>query len=317
MAYTAKTAEAIQAQATTEYQSYYDQLKLAAQQQTGTQDLLYQQQKSGLGTTYGTQVTASQKEYANTYSQAARETLSRGMQRSTYNNQTLANVNTKAAEAKQTIYNAQAAAESNIEAQRTSLASQLAAQIMQYDASQAADIQKRIAEIGTEEYQKTQDDIANTLAQTQLEEQMRQFNVDQSAQTVQDQIANALNQAQLDEQTRQFNAAQASQTAQEQIENALAQAQLDEEARQFNVTQSNKTSSKSSSGTKKTTAAATATTGSSVFTTNQLTSLLNKVNTPAKATTTTTKATTTKSLAADIKKAGSVTSFARSNLFGK
>jgi hypothetical protein len=233
MAYLAKTAEAIQSQAATEYQSYYDQLKLAAQQQTGTQDLLYQQQKSGLGTTYGTQVTASQKEYANTYSQAARETLSRGMQRSTYNNQTLANVNTKAAEAKQTIYDAQAAAESNIEAQRTSLASQLAAQIMQYDASQAADIQKRIAEIGTEEYQKTQDDIANTLAQTQLEEQMRQFNVDQ-----------------------------ANQAAQDQIENALAQAQLDEEARQFNVTQSNKTSG---SGTKKTTAAATATTGSSVL----------------------------------------------------
>ena len=288
MAYTAKTAEAIQSQAATEYQSYYDQLKLAAQQQTGTQDLLYQQQKSGLGTTYGTQVTASQKEYANTYSQAARETLSRGMQRSTYNNQTLANVNTKAAEAKQTIYDAQAAAESNIEAQRTSLASQLAAQIMQYDASQAADIQKRIAEIGTEEYQKTQDDIANTLAQAQLEEKTRQFNVDQ-----------------------------ASQAAQDQIENALAQAQLDEEARQFNVTQSNKKSRSGSSGTKETTDEGTDTDGSSVFTTNWLTSLLNKVNPPAKATTTTTKATTTKSLAADIKKAGSVTSYARANLFGK
>ena len=288
MAYTAKTAEEIQGQAATEYQSYYDQLKLAAQQQTASQDLLYQQQKSGLGTTYGTQVTASQKEYANTYSQAARETLSRGMQRSTYNNQTLANVNTKAAEAKQTIYNAQAAAESNIEAQRTSLASQLAAQIMQYDASQAADIQKRIAEIGTEEYQKTQDDIANTL-----------------------------NQAQLDEQTRQFDADQASQAAQDQIENALAQAQLDEEARQFNVTQSNKKSSSGRSGTKETTDEGTDTDGSIVFTTNWLTSLLNKVNPPAKATTTTTKATTTKSLAADIKKAGSVTSYARANLFGK
>ena len=252
MAYTAKTAEEIQAQAATEYQSYYDQLKLAAQQQTDTQDLLYQQQKSGLGTTYGNQITASQKEYASTYSQAGRETLSRGMQRSTYNNQTLANVNTKAAEAKQTIYDAQAAAESNIEGQRTSLASQLAAQIMQYDASQAADIQKRIAEIGNEEYQKSQDAIANE----------------------------------------------------------LAQAQLNEEIRQFNVTQSNK---KSSGGSSKAAATvATPATGSSVFTTAQLTALLSKgTTTPAKTTTT-----TTKSLAADIKKAGSVTSFARSNLFG-
>ena len=181
MAYTPKTAAEIQAQATAEYQSYYNQLILAARQQAQQQDQLYQQQKSGLAKTYDAQRDSSKKEYTSAYSQSGRESLSRGMQRSTFNNQTLSNINTKASEAQQTIADAQAAAESNIEADRSTLSSQLSAQIMQYNASQAADIQKRIAEINTEEYQKSQDEIANQLARDQLNEQIREFNLAQAA----------------------------------------------------------------------------------------------------------------------------------------
>ena len=181
MAYTPKAAAEIQAQATAEYQSYYDQLVLAARQQAQQQDQLYQQQKSGLAKTYDVQRDSSKKEYTSAYSQAGRESLSRGMQRSTFNNQTLSNINTKASEAQQAIADAQAAAEADVEADRSTLASQLSAQIMQYNASQASDIQKRIAEINTEEYQKSQDEIANQLARDQLNEQIREFNVAQAA----------------------------------------------------------------------------------------------------------------------------------------
>lgn len=180
MAYTELTDAELKAQAESEYQSYYDQLRLSAQQNTSASDLLLQQQIGGLGTTYGKQVDASGKEYAQAYSQSGRAQLARGMGRSSYALQTLANVTTEGAEAKQTIMDAQAAAEANLQAQRTQLQSQLAAQLMNYDASQSADILKRISELKATEYEKKyqseRDAAKDAQWQAEFNETVRQFN---------------------------------------------------------------------------------------------------------------------------------------------
>lgn len=155
-AYTPKTPDQIREQAEGEYQSYYDQLKLAAQQQQAQSDLALQQQREGLQDTYDKQREDSAKQYRQAYSQTDRAMLGRGMQRSSYTAQTLANLLQEGAEAQQDIGDAQAAAEGNIDAQRAQLAQQLATQLGQYDAAKQADILARIRELEDQEYTRGQ-----------------------------------------------------------------------------------------------------------------------------------------------------------------
>lgn len=156
--YRPRTEEEMRQQANAEKQSYYDQLRLSSQQQYDTTDLALRQQREGLQATYDKQREASAKQYAQNYSQADRHALSRGMQRSSYNGQTLANINQQASEAQQNIWDAQAAAEGNIDQQRAQLASQLAAQMHQYNASQANDAQNRYNELEQQNYDRMQAD---------------------------------------------------------------------------------------------------------------------------------------------------------------
>lgn len=153
--YTPLTAEQIKEQAEREYQSYYDTLRQSAQQKAETQDLALQQQKEGLAQTYDMQREKSAKQYRQAYSQADRETLARGMQRSSYAGQTLTNISLEAAEAQQELYNAQASAENQISTQQTLLAAQLADQLSQYDANEAADILTRMDELEAREYDRS------------------------------------------------------------------------------------------------------------------------------------------------------------------
>lgn len=164
--YTPKTPEQIREQAEGEYKSYYDQLALAAQQQKDQSDLALQQQREGLQDTYDRQREDSAKQYRQAYSQVDRAMLGRGMQRSSYTAQTLANLLQEGAEAQQDIGDAQAAAEGNIDAQRTQLTQQLAAQLGQYDAAKQADILARIRELEDQEYDRSQADRSqqNSLA---------------------------------------------------------------------------------------------------------------------------------------------------------
>lgn len=201
--YTPKTDEQIKAQAESEYQSYYDQLRLAAQQQKDTSDLALQQRKEGLQATYDKQREQSAREYAQAYSSADRLALSRGMQRSSYNSQTLSNINLRAAEAQQSISDQQASAEGDIDEQRTLLAQQLAQQLSQYTASQAADVLNRIRELEEQEYdrstaaqqynnslaqqiyqliyQEQRDSIADQQWEQEFAESVRQFNTSVSS----------------------------------------------------------------------------------------------------------------------------------------
>ena len=197
--YVPKTADQIRQQAQGEYQSYYDQLRLAAQQAQARNDLALQQQREGLQRTYDKQREASQKEYENAYSRADRQQLSRGMQRSSYTAQVLANLTKEGAEAQQELWDAQGAAEGNIDAQRTQLAAQLADQLSQYSASEAADVLARIKQLEDEEYDRVRE---NDQYKNSLSAQIYQF----LYQGEQDKIAQDRWQKEFDENVRQWNA---------------------------------------------------------------------------------------------------------------
>lgn len=197
--YVPKTADQIRQQAQGEYQSYYDQLRLAAQQAQARNDLALQQQREGLQRTYDKQREASQKEYKNAYSRADRQQLSRGMQRSSYTAQVLANLTKEGAEAQQELWDAQGAAEGNIDAQRTQLAAQLADQLSQYSASEAADVLARIKQLEDQEYDRVRE---NDQYKNSLSAQIYQF----LYQGEQDKIAQEQWQKEFDENVRQWNA---------------------------------------------------------------------------------------------------------------
>lgn len=196
--YKQKTAAQIKKQAQGEYKSYYDQLRLSAKQQQQQSDLALQQQRDALQATYDKQREASEKNYRMRYSQADRQMLSRGMQRSSYGAQVLANIDLEGAEAIQDLYDQQGNAEGNIDAQRAQLAQQLAAQLSQYDAGEAADVLKRIRELEDQDYQRG---VESAQTRNQLSTQIYQL----LYQAERDKVADDQWNAQFEEGKRQFN----------------------------------------------------------------------------------------------------------------
>lgn len=160
--YRPKTEQEIQEQARSDYQSYYDQLRRAAMNEYSMNDLALAQQRAGLQSSYDKSREASARQYRQAYSNADRSLLNRGMQRSSYAAQTLANVAQQGAEAQQAIWDAQVAAEGNIDAQRRQLAGNLASTMMGYDAGQASDVMSRVWGLRDTEYDR-QVNRANTL----------------------------------------------------------------------------------------------------------------------------------------------------------
>lgn len=228
MAYTPKTAEQIRTQAVGEYQSYYDQMRRAAQMQQQQRDLALQQQREGLQRTYDKQREASLKDFAARYSQADRQMLSRGMQRSSYGAQTLSNIDLEGAEAQQELWDQQAAAEGNIDAQRTQLAEQLAQQLMGYEADQAADVLNRIRQIEDQEYERSaaQQDRVNSLS-TQLYQIIYQQE--------RDKIADQQWQAQFDESVRQFDLQQKKKSGGGAVKKPAAQPTIKDLQKQYDA----------------------------------------------------------------------------------
>ena len=196
--YTPKTAEQIRAQAEGEYQSYYDQLRLAAQQAQAQSDLRLAQQASSLQAAYDEQRENSLRQYRRTYSQADRQLLSRGMQRSSYGNSTLANIDIESARAQDKISQAQTTAQSQIEEQRTQLQQQLAQQMSKYTASQQADIMKRSRELEDIEYNRQVDAWKSQMT-------MEQMIYEAARQQERDAVADQQWQAQMEENRRQFD----------------------------------------------------------------------------------------------------------------
>lgn len=150
--YTPLTQEQMQTQAISRYQPVYDQKRQSANQAYQTSDLALSQQLADLQDSYDKQREDTEKDFKQTYAQADRQALGRGMQRSSYNSATLANINLKGREAQQDINEAQATQEKNIGDQRTLYAQQLAAQLASYDAQQKADELAYMDQLEAREY---------------------------------------------------------------------------------------------------------------------------------------------------------------------
>ena len=152
--YQARSQEQIAQQALGEYQHLYDPMRLSAAQGYARNDLALQQQRASLQGVYDKQREASAKQYRSAYSQLDRGMIGRGMQRSSYLAQSLANLEQQGAEAQQDIWDQQAAETGNIDQQRSQLAQQLSDTLAQYDTSQAQAVLARIQALQDQDYER-------------------------------------------------------------------------------------------------------------------------------------------------------------------
>lgn len=187
-----------------------------------------------LNYSYGNQIKKSNEDYANAISQADRQALSRGMGRSSYNNQTLANLRNKQAEAANDIRSAQIADYQN----RVGQIEQQEAENERWE-RQFAETQKQNEwqrAFQESEAARTQgnweQEYAANRADTAWNQnfQTSQFNYQQQRDTVADQQW----QKQYDEQLRQFNENMAYQRERANVSDAQWQKEYDEKLRQFN-----------------------------------------------------------------------------------
>ena len=140
------------------YNSYYGQMQLAAQQAHDTNVLALQQQADRLGRTYDQRRQESANQYAQAVSAADRRALSRGMGRSSYNLQTLANLQQAGAEAQNLLWQQQGEDEAQIGQQITQAGQHLAQQIQQYQQGQASD---ELSWVQQQQMQQAQQNTAN------------------------------------------------------------------------------------------------------------------------------------------------------------
>lgn len=196
--YTARSDDQLRQLAEQQYQSYYDQLRRAAQQKQERESLALQNQRAGIQYAYDKQREASDKSYRQAYSQVGRETLRRGMQRSSYAAQRLANTELEGIKANQNIWDQQRNAEGNLDAQIAQIQGQLADTLAGYDANQAADVLKRYNELQSEEYERSRE-------AEQYAESIRQWQAQFDFQKTQADLAAEQWQKQFDENVRQFN----------------------------------------------------------------------------------------------------------------
>lgn len=156
--YTPKTDEQMREEANQQYASSYNQKKLSAQQTYDQTDLALTNQLASLGQSYEKQREAAQKATRASQSSLDRYSLQRGMQRSSFNAASQANILSEGEKNIADIGQAETNARQSLESQRTQLASQLAAQLGQYDVDYANDVQAYFNQL------KQQDETARTEA---------------------------------------------------------------------------------------------------------------------------------------------------------
>lgn len=139
--YTPKTDEQMREEANQQYASVYGQKKLAAQQTFDQTDLALSNQLASLDQSYAKQREAAAKATRASQSSLDRYSLQRGMQRSSFNAASQSNILAEGEKTLADINQSETVARQNIESQRAQLASQLAAQLGQYDVDYANDVQ--------------------------------------------------------------------------------------------------------------------------------------------------------------------------------
>ena len=180
-AYQPLTSEQIQQKATTRYSSLYDQKRNDLQNEYEKSKSALDQQLAGLQQSYDKERESTAENYRKTASQTDRYSLSRGMQRSSYNNATIANIGLKGNKALGDIDAAQRTAEGNIGEQKKLLDQQYARQLNQYNQNQANDILAYIDELEAREYERGQSDtnLRNQLALQLYQYQFQKEQADQ------------------------------------------------------------------------------------------------------------------------------------------
>lgn len=163
--YTPRTDEQLQSAAEAKFGSVYGQQRLSAQQAYDTADLALSNQLNSLNLSYNKQREQAQEATRRSVSSMDRYSLQRGMQRSSYNAATLANIMKEGNDNLTDIGLQEAAARNNIESQRTQLAQQLGQQLAQYDTDYVKDLQAYIEEMRQQDYerQNAQDQYLNQL----------------------------------------------------------------------------------------------------------------------------------------------------------
>ena len=163
-AYTPLSDAQIEAKAKQRYQALYDQNRLSAQQTYDAEQLAREQALASTLEQYELQRQQSAENYRNAQADAVRSALGRGMQRSSYLGATVGNIGIKGNEAQQAINKNQEGTIKNYASQQQLAASQLAAQLAQYDKAQMAEQLAYMDELEAREY-----DRAQTSADRQLQ----------------------------------------------------------------------------------------------------------------------------------------------------
>lgn len=150
--YTPLTPQEIQDQAQRRYQAVYDQKRLSARETYEQSDSALARELSALQDTYDERRAQAFAQSRQTYAQASRQSLNRGMQRSSYTGATLANISLAGDAALNAIRGEQARMEGDIAQQRTRLSQQYAREMEALNASQQADTLSYADELTAREY---------------------------------------------------------------------------------------------------------------------------------------------------------------------
>ena len=156
------------------YQAAYDQKRLESQQAHQQTDLALEQQKGQVSQNFDKQLEQSIISYRNAHSQAGRQSVRQGMQRSSYAAQTLGNILVAGNKVADEIGTNKTTALGNIEQQRSLLAQQLANQLKSFGSQQQSDELTYMDDLEARDQQQ-----ANWLAE--FNESVRQFNASLAA----------------------------------------------------------------------------------------------------------------------------------------
>ena len=223
LSYNPRTEQQRREQSENLYRNQLNQALLSAQQQYDTSDLALQQRLTGLETATQRQIEAQRQNTANAISAADRQALSRGMQRSTYNNTRLANLQLKGNEAEAQIRQNQTDQEDAVAAQRALLAQQLAQNQTAAQSQFQNNVIASMQQMEDQDYQRgLAADQFNSNTQLQLY-QAQQQDAQRAQQQAQFEAGQGLTREQMAQSQNQFN-----------LNLALQRDELAEKIRQFN-----------------------------------------------------------------------------------
>lgn len=174
--YTPMTQKQVEKEAKRRYETVYNQKRLAARETYEQNDSELARELASLQSAYDDRRAQTRAENQQTYALADRQSMSRGMQRSSYNSATLANIDLAGDAALGALSNEQSQQEDDIAHQRTQLRQQLNRQLSQYDADQRSETLAYADQLAQREYERAREsrETANKLAM-QLYEYQREL----------------------------------------------------------------------------------------------------------------------------------------------